>query len=194
MLEYNIQINNGVEAFGTEGKTITVNEVIKTVDVKALAHHVHMHNQLIPEQVAKDVLENFSVACAELMSMGFAIQFCQNNDVMMRIYPDIKLKCGNINLTKAKELMENPNLTEAEMVENAGDLVSKAGVVVRAYAECEKKFTDLLMSESSGIQRKDVIEKAYINKKDSTSEPNNGDTQNNSNNNNEPPSGGNVGD
>ena len=30
MFYYNIFINNGVEAFGTEGKTITVNEVVPT--------------------------------------------------------------------------------------------------------------------------------------------------------------------
>ena len=73
MFSYNIYINNGVEAFGTEGKTITVNEV-----------------------------------------------------------------------------------------------VSRASVSVRAYAECEKKFTDLLMAESSGLQRKDVIEKARVMKTDGT--------------------------
>ena len=32
MVKYNLQINNGVEAFGTTGKTITANEVLETCD------------------------------------------------------------------------------------------------------------------------------------------------------------------
>ena len=41
MFHYNIQINNGNEAFGTEGKTITVNEVVQTADLKALSREIH---------------------------------------------------------------------------------------------------------------------------------------------------------
>lgn len=75
MFQYNIQINNGVEAFGTEGKTITVNEVLQTVDEKALAREIHHENMLIPAQVAESVLQNFAKAAVNLMSQGFAIQF-----------------------------------------------------------------------------------------------------------------------
>ena len=32
MIKYNIQVNNGVEAFAREGKTITANEVVEAVD------------------------------------------------------------------------------------------------------------------------------------------------------------------
>ncbi len=32
------------------------------------------------------------------MAMGFAIQFKNGQDVLMRIYPDVHLKGGNINL------------------------------------------------------------------------------------------------
>ena len=48
MFSYNIYINNGVEAFGTEGKTITVNEVVQTADIKALAREIHHENMLMP--------------------------------------------------------------------------------------------------------------------------------------------------
>ena len=150
MFYYNICINNGVEAFGTEGKTITVNEVLQTVDIKALAREIHHENMLIPEQVAVSVLQNFTKAAVNLMSQGFAIQFLSGNDVAMRIYPDIHVKGGNINLARAQELI--PGTTEIT-AENAGDLVSRAGVTVRAKAECEQKFTEMLMAESSGIQR-----------------------------------------
>ena len=164
MFYYNICINNGVEAFGTEGKTITVNEVLQTVDIKALAREIHHENMLIPEQVAVSVLQNFTKAAVNLMSQGFAIQFLSGNDVAMRIYPDIHVKGGNINLARAQELI--PGTTEIT-AENAGDLVSRAGVTVRAKAECEQKFTEMLMAESSGIQRKEIIEKARVVRKDS---------------------------
>lgn len=159
MVEYNVQVNNGVEAFGTEGKTISVNEVVKTVDSKFLAHHIAMHNSLIPEQVAADVLQNFSVVAAELMAQGMAIQFKNNQDVVMRLYPDVKIKGGNINLIRAKEL--DSTVTEIT-TENAAGLVAKAGVIVRAYAECEQKFNDLLKAQGVSVQLKDVVEKAKV--------------------------------
>lgn len=159
MFYYNICVNNGVEAFGTEGKTITVNEVLQTADIKALAREIHHENMLIPEQVAESVLQNFAKAAVNLMSQGFAIQFMSGNDVVMRVYPDIHVKGGNINLARAQELI--PGTTEIT-TENAGELVSRAGVTVRAKAECEQKFTEMLMAESSGIQRKEVIEKAKV--------------------------------
>ncbi|MBR0181673.1 MAG: hypothetical protein IJQ05_00150, partial [Bacteroidaceae bacterium] len=74
------------------------------------------------------------------------------------------VKGGNINLARAQELI--PGTTEIT-AENAGDLVSRAGVTVRAKAECEQKFTEMLMAESSGIQRKEIIEKARVVRKDS---------------------------
>jgi hypothetical protein len=168
MFHYNIQINNGVEAFGTEGKTITVNEVVQTADLKALAREIHHENMLIPEQVAESVLENFAKASVNLMSQGFAIQFKSGNDVIMRIYPDMHIKGGNINLKRAQELM--PGTTEITK-ENAGELVSKAGVTVRAYAECGRKFTEMLMAESSGIQRDGIVERERIERNDGDDTP-----------------------
>ena len=168
MFSYNIYINNGVEAFGTEGKTITVNEVVQTADIKALAREIHHENMLIPEQVAESVLQNFAKAAANLMSQGFAIQFKSGEDVLMRLYPDIHIKGGNINLKRAQELM--PGTTEITK-ENAGELVSKAGVTVRAYAECGRKFTEMLMAESSGIQRDGIVERERIERNDGDDTP-----------------------
>ncbi|MBO4430092.1 MAG: hypothetical protein J5790_01970 [Bacteroidaceae bacterium] len=158
-MKYNVYLNQGNEYLGVNEKTITVNEVLDTVDEKALAREISHENPLIPEQVAKAVLENFCKAAAQLMSMGFAIQLKNGNDAAMRIYPDIHVKGGNINLARAQEL--NPEVTELT-VENAGDLVTRAGVTVRAKAECEQKFTELLLSMGASVNRKDVIERAKV--------------------------------
>jgi len=174
MIQYNICLNNGIEAFGIDPKTITANEFVMTCDEQALAREISHENPLIPEQVAKAVLENFCKAAAQLMSMGFAIQLKNGNDVALRIHPDIHVKGGNINLARAKEL--DPTVTELTK-ENAGDLVDRAGVVLRAKAECEPKFTELLLSMGAGISRKDVIERAMVARKDdSGSNENNGGT------------------
>ncbi len=164
MIQYKVCLNNGIEAFGIDQKTITANEDVQTCDEQALAREISHENPLIPEQVAKAVLENFCKAAANLMSMGFAIQLRNGNDVALRIHPDIHVKGGNINLSRAQEL--DPTVTELT-VENAGSLVDKAGVTLRAKAECEPKFTDLLLSIGAGISRKDVVERAKVTRKDS---------------------------
>ena len=127
MIEYKVSLNNGIEAFGVDQKTITANEDVKTCDETALAREISHENPLIPEQVAKAVLENFCKATANLMAMGFAVQLRNGNDVALRIHPDIHVKGGNINLARAKEL--DPTVTELT-VENAGRLVDKAGVTL----------------------------------------------------------------
>jgi hypothetical protein len=173
-MKYSVYLNHGNEYIGANETTITVNEVLETVDEQALAREISHENPLIPVQVAKSVLENFCKAAAQLMSMGFAIQLKNGNDVALRIHPDIHVKGGNINLARAKEL--DPTVTELTK-ENAGDLVDRAGVVLRAKAECEPKFTELLLSMGAGISRKDVIERAMVARKDdSGSNENNGGT------------------
>jgi hypothetical protein len=159
MIEYKVSLNNGIEAFGVDQKTITANEDVKTCDETALAREISHENPLIPEQVAKAVLENFCKATANLMAMGFAVQLRNGNDVALRIHPDIHVKGGNINLARAKEL--DPTVTELT-VENAGRLVDKAGITVRAKAECEQKFTELLLAVGSSVSRNEVIERAKI--------------------------------
>ena len=186
---YNVSLNQGNEALGS-GKSITVNEVLNTVDEHALAHHIHLHNQLIPEQVAESVLQNFIDAAAELMSMGFAIQLRNKQDVALRIYPDIHVKGGNITLEKAREI--DPTVTDLTL-ENAGELVSRVGVTVRARAEVEQKFTDLLLSQGASLERKEVVERAYVQKKDGSDEGENGNGSGSDNGNgggDNPPSGG----
>ena len=162
-MKYNVYLNNGNEYIGVNEKTITANEVVETVNENVLAREISHQNPLIPEQVASAVLQNFCKAAVELMSMGFAIVLRNGADAALRIYPDIHIDGGNINLARAKEL--DPTVTELT-VENAGDLVSKAGVTVRAKAECEQKFTELLKSMDANITRKDIIERAKVVRKD----------------------------
>ena len=163
MIQYEVQLNQGNEALQT-GKTITANEVLLTCDEKALAREIHHQNSLIPEDVAASVLGYFGKAAAQLMAMGFAIQFKQGQDVLMRIYPDVHLKGGNINLERAREL--NPEVTDLTL-ENAGELATLVGVKVRVRCETEAKFTELLQSEGISVERKAVKEVAYVAKKGS---------------------------
>ena len=163
MIKYQVNFNQGNEALQI-GKSITANEIVETVDEKALAREIHHLNQLIPEQVAEAVLANFCAAAAQLMAMGYAVVLKNGNDDALRIYPDIKIKGGNINLARAKEL--DPSVSAFKM-ENAGDLALKAGVTVRAKAECEAKFTELLLAQGASVERKAVVEKAFVARKGS---------------------------
>ena len=163
MIQYEVQLNQGNEVLNS-GKTITANEVLLTCDEKALAREIHHQNSLIPEDVAASVLGYFGKAAAQLMAMGFAIQFKQGQDVLMRIYPDVHLKGGNINLERAREL--NPEVTDLTL-ENAGELATQMGVKVRVRCETEAKFTELLQSEGISVERKAVKEVAYVAKKGS---------------------------
>lgn len=162
-IKYQTCLNQGNEALKL-GKSITVNEIVETVDEKALAREIHHLNQLIPEQVAEAVLANFCQAAAQLMAMGYAVTLKNGNDVALRIYPDVHLRGNSINLARAKEL--DPTVSELSMA-NAGDLAIKAGVTVRAKAECEAKFTELLLAQGASVERKAVVEKAFVARKGS---------------------------
>ena len=183
-IKYRGVLNNGNEALNT-GKTITANEIVETVDEKALAREIHHLNALIPEQVAESVLQNFCQAAAQLMAMGYAVVLKNGNEAAIRIYPDVHVKGGNINLERAAELI--PGTTDLTM-ENASDLLTKAGVTVRAKAECEQKMTDLLMAQGASLERKDFVEKARVLRKENSGDGGNGGNQGGGGNN-----GGNQG-
>ena len=180
MIDYKGQLNMGNEALQSE-KTITANEVLRTCDTKALAREISHLNALIPEQVAAAVLENFCKAAAEKMAEGFAIQLNAGDEVAIRIFPDIHIKGGNINLARAKEL--DPSVTELT-ADNAGSLIDKAGgVTVRVRSTCMQKFTDLLDAESVQVKRVGIETKAYVAK------TGNGNDEGDGGDNNNPPSG-----
>ena len=154
MIQYEVQLNQGNEAL-------------------QLAREIHHQNSLIPEDVAASVLGYFGKAAAQLMAMGFAIQFKNGQDVLMRIYPDVHLKGGNINLERAKQL--NPEVTDLTL-ENAGELATQVGVKVRVRCEAEAKFTELLNSEGYSVERKAVKEVPYVAKKGSDAGDDNSQT------------------
>lgn len=168
MIEYKGQLNEGNEALGSE-RTITANEDLRTCDTKALAREIaHQSHDLIPEQVANMVLENFCKAAVEKMAEGFAVQLTSGEDVAIRIYPDVHIVGGNINLARAKEL--DPTVTELT-ADNAGELIDKAGVQCRVRATCMQKFTDLLDRQDYQLKRTGIESKAYVAKK--SDEPDN---------------------
>ena len=68
MIKFDVKLNNGIEAFGTTEKTITACEHVENVDAKFMAHHMHLHNALIPEDVATSVLNAF---CAMVSARSY---------------------------------------------------------------------------------------------------------------------------
>lgn len=165
MIEYQGQINLPNQNLGTTGKTITANEVVRTCDTKSLAKEIaHQSHDLVTVGIAEMVINNFCQACVEKMTEGFAIQFMNGNDVAMRIFPDIHLNTPtkNINLAKARELLDNAQLTEAQMVERAGELIDKVGVKVSVRAIVQQKFTDLLEKEGYQVTRTGIVERTAV--------------------------------
>ena len=171
MIDYKICVNNGNEILGIDRKTITVNEDVRTADEAAVAREIAHENPLIPEQVAQSVLQNFCKAAANLMTMGFAIQFRNGNDVALRIHPDLHLEGGSIDLARAKQIMPDDVHTEEDMVNKAGELVSRAGVSVKVAAEAQPKFTELLKSLNPSVNRSGIVERAKVTRKDGGDTP-----------------------
>lgn len=165
MVEYDVHVNNGVEAFGTSGKTLSAEEKPRTISIDFLAEELHHANELIPQRTIREVLSIFGTTACRLMAEGFAIQFQNDGDVLLRLYTDVKIKDGNINLARARELTENPALTEQEMVAHAGEIVQKAGVQMRAYAEVQNKFNELLQTFKPQLLMRNIVEKPYVQRK-----------------------------
>lgn len=163
MVDIQISINNGNEAFGVTGKTITVNEQPKSVSLDFVAEELHHRMPLVPADVISQVLVGFQDVAARMMAEGFAIQGTNaKGDVLLRYYTDARLKCQNINLAKAKELMPNDVTDEATMVEHAGELVALAGVQLRPYVEVQKKFHELLEDYKPKYEVKGIKEVPYV--------------------------------
>ena len=184
MLKFNVCLNQGNEALQT-GKSITANEVCETADHKFVSHLIHLHNALIPEDVAESVINAFMESVAELVGQGYAVQLCKDGDVMLRIFPDIHLNGDSINLARAQQL--DPTVTDLTL-ENAGDLAARVGVTVKPRATVTAKFIDLLDAKKGTVERNAVVEKPFVARNGSTAgnDPGNGG--------NDPGNGGNQGD
>jgi len=175
MVEYMLKINNGNEAFGTSGKTITASEVVKTCDAAELAREIAHYAEVVNERTCKFVLDNFLAACVQKMAEGKAIVLTYDGKAALRIYPDVHLKAESINLAKAQEL--DPTVTEISL-ENVTDIVRKAGgVVVRAKAEVEQPLTDALRALSPSLsltEKKEIPRVQRVNGQGGTGGGNNG--------------------
>ena len=154
MIEYTIKINNVNENIGSNAKSITVKEKVKTAGVKDLSREINLLNKLIPEQVAAAVLDNFCEAAANLMSMGQAVVLKSRGKAAIRLIPDVKLNGRNITLARAQQLDSTiTDLTE----DNAGDLVQRVGVRVRARAVCAPALTELIQAAGISTQKTNII-------------------------------------
>ena len=159
MIKYNVKLNNGVEALNINEKSVSAEEVVENVDAKFMAHHMHLHNALIPEDVATAVLNAFCESAAELMGQGHAVVLTSKGKAALRLYPDVHVKGGNINLARAQELMEG--VTELTL-DNATELVQRAGLTLRAKAECEPAMGVLLDQSKSGLTLNSVVNVPYV--------------------------------
>lgn len=155
MIEYTIKINNGNEYINSNAKSITVKEKVKTAGAKDLSREIHMLNKLIPEQVAAAVLDNFCEAAAALMAMGQAVVLKSKGKAAIRLIPDVKLNGRNITLARAQQL---DNTITDLTADNAGELVGRVGVRVRARAVCEAAMTQLLQNAGVTTQKAAIVD------------------------------------
>ena len=163
MIKYILQLNNGNEAFNT-GKTITANEQVETCDAAELAREIAHYAEVVNERTCKFVLDNLLAACVQKMSEGKAVVLTLDGKAALRIYPDVHLKAGSINLAKAQEL--DSTVTDLTM-ENIGDIAQKAGgVTMRAKAEVEQPFTDALLKMGASVRLEGKKEIARVLRKE----------------------------
>lgn len=186
MIKYNVKLNNGVEALNINEKSVSAEEVVENVDAKFMAHHMHLHNALIPEDVATAVLNAFCESAAELMGQGHAVVLTSKGKAALRLYPDVHVKGGNINLARAQELMDG--VTELTL-DNASELVQRAGLTLRAKAECEPAMGVLLDQSKSGLTLNEVVNVPYVHRTATPADPAAGGTSGNQGNNPNPGSG-----
>ena len=162
MIEYLGQVNLPNAKLGSTEKTITANEDLRTCDTRAMAREIaHQQHGLITEEMAEIVLKSFAKASIEKMTEGYAVQLLSGDDVVMRIFPDVHIKGGNINLKRAKELMPGTVTDEETMVAHAGELIDKAGLKVSVRAVVQQKYTDMLDKEEYQLKRTGIVTRDF---------------------------------
>lgn len=114
------------------------------------------------------MLDNLLAACVQKMSEGKAVVLTLDGKAALRIYPDVRLKAGSINLAKAKEL--DKTVTDLTM-DNISDIATKAGgVVLRAKSEVEQPMTDALLKLDASVRLDGKKEIARILRKENQGE------------------------
>ena len=81
-MEYKLKINAANAALGM-ASTITATEVVRALSSKELAREIHHANALIPEDVARSVIDNFAEVAAQKLAQGYSIHLKKGDDVML---------------------------------------------------------------------------------------------------------------
>ena len=157
-LPYIGKLNRGNEALKL-GQSYSVEEKpVGTASNKQIAEHVHMLNGLIPTDVAEAVLNILGDVYIHFMAQGYRVPFCGRGYSLGTLYADVKLK-KNVTLDDVKAI--DPNVTTLKL-EDFDKYVKPADIVVRAKFETEDNFNERLRDKLEGIERAEIVEKAYV--------------------------------
>lgn len=167
-LPYIGKLNQGNEALNL-GPSYSVEEKpIGTASNKQIAEHVHMLNGLIPVDVAEAVLNVLGDVYIHFMAQGYRVPFTGRGYSLGTLYADVKLK-KNVTLDDVKSIDPSVNTLT---IQDFDKYVKPSDIVVRAKMETEDKFNERLRAELEGIDRAEIVEKAFVPRKE-----NGGDNQ-----------------
>ena len=161
-LPYIGKLNQGNEALNL-GQSYSVEEKpVGTASNKQIAEHVHMLNGLIPTDVAEAVLNVLGDVYIHFIAQGYRVPFTGRGYSLGSIYADVKLK-KNVTLDDVKAI--DPTVTTLTL-QDFDKYVKPSDIVVRAKFETEDKFNERLRAELEGIERAEIVEKAYVPRKE----------------------------
>lgn len=161
-LPYIGKLNQGNEAFNV-GQSYSVEEKpIGTASNKQIAEHVHMLNGLIPTDVAEAVLNVLGDVYIHFMAQGYRVPFSGRGYTLGSMYADVKLK-KNLSLADVRAIDPTVNTLT---LQDFDKFVKQSDIVVRAKFETEDNFNDRLRAELEGIERAELVEKAFVSRKE----------------------------
>ena len=121
-----------------------------------------MLNGLIPTDVAEAVLNVLGDVYIHFIAQGYRVPFTGRGYSLGSIYADVKLK-KNVTLDDVKAI--DPTVTTLTL-QDFDKYVKTSDIVVRAKFETEDKFNERLRAELEGIERAEIVEKAYVPRKE----------------------------
>lgn len=141
MIKYDLKINNGVEAFGTSGKTITAEQRLEVCGADELATALSKNIEVVSPRTCKFVVDYLLETILEKMAEGKMVILPMDGKAALRVYPDVHLATDSISEDEARAL--DPSFTEITL-ENISDIVSKSGgVVCSIKAAAERYLTNV---------------------------------------------------
>lgn len=160
-IRYKAQLNMGNEALKTE-PTITVNKDVRPIGYKPVLRWMHDECKIVPENVAEMVISDFFKAAVAYMSQGMSVYMKHRGNVMIRLYPQVRIKGKNITLKRAKQI--DPTIMELtpDVVRR---LIGRVGVEVTVHAEVNPKFTQLLHDYGFDTECTEVVMKDVVRRK-----------------------------